>query len=137
MIRSTTPIAAIALAFLLSAQGAAAQDAPAEPPERIRNVILYGDEQCPQPTSDEEIVVCARGGESPYRIPEGFREREQTGASVSWVRRVEVVEEVNRAGLPNSCSPIGMGGQSGCTRQMIQQWAQDRLDQRRRESLVP
>ncbi len=115
------------------AQNAANQDTPS----RIRNVILYGDESCPPPQSDDEIVVCAKGGDSPYRIPEAFRERSQTGASSSWVRRVEVVEEVNRAGLPGSCSPIGMGGQSGCTRAQLQQWAQERLEEEQRQSAIP
>ncbi|WP_204268445.1 hypothetical protein, partial [Escherichia coli] len=77
------------------------------------------------------IVVCANAGESPYRIPKRFRNQpKDDAASQAWTNRVETVEEVNRAGLSNSCSPVGTGGQTGCTRQMIRQWYQERLDQK-------
>jgi len=99
------------------------------PPKRVRSVITYGDEVCPKQTDPDEIVVCANGGDSPYRIPKRFRDRPKDGPTArAWTSRMETVEEVNRAGLPNSCSPIGTGGQTGCTRQFIQQWYQDRLD---------
>jgi len=99
-----------------------------EPPKRIRNVLLFGDDTCPKPSSPDEIVVCASGGESPYRIPKRFRAQPQVAGNQPWSNRVELIEDVNRAGLPNSCSPIGSGGQTGCTRQFIQQWAQERLN---------
>ncbi|QIG80422.1 hypothetical protein [Stakelama tenebrarum] len=118
-------------------QDAAGQETVEQVPTRIRNVILYGDAECPPPQSEDEIVVCAESAESPYRIPERFREHDQTGASTSWVRRVEVIEEVNRASLPGGCSTIGMGGQSGCTREMLRQWAQERLEEEQRQSQVP
>ncbi|MES2444304.1 MAG: hypothetical protein V4574_15865 [Pseudomonadota bacterium] len=112
------------------AQSAGTGDAP---PKRVRSVILFGEEKCPRTADPDEIVVCANGGESPYRIPKEFRDQPKEGATAqAWTRRMETVEEVNRAGLPNSCSPIGTGGQTGCTRQMIQQWYQDRLDRRAR-----
>ncbi|NML04757.1 hypothetical protein [Sphingomonas sp. G-3-2-10] len=115
--------------LILFAVPAAAQDAQDGPPKRVRSVITFGDEKCPPATDPDEIVVCASGGDSPYRIPKRFRNQPAEGpAAQSWSRRVEVVEEVNRAGLPNSCSPIGTGGQSGCTRQMIRQWYQERLE---------
>jgi hypothetical protein len=126
-------IARLLIATALLATPALAQDKPEQkgPPQRIRSVMLYGDEQCPKPESDDEIVVCANGGDSPYRIPKQFRGQPKEGpGSTSWARRAEVVEEVNRAGLPNSCSPIGTGGQTGCTRAFIRQWAQERLDRK-------
>ena len=127
----------------LAALAMVAQDAPAqdgagqEPPTRIRSVLLYGDEQCPTARDDDEIVGCSSAGDSPFRIPEALRERPERPANVSWVRRVEVIEEVNRVGLPDSCSPVGTGGQTGCTRQMLQQWAQERLERQRREGQLP
>ncbi|MFZ5747317.1 MAG: hypothetical protein ACOY45_06625 [Pseudomonadota bacterium] len=137
----TLIFAAGAAALFACAAPAMAQDASPssnQVPSRIRNVLLYGDEQCPKAQSDDEIVVCARTGESPYRIPKQFRDQPAEGpVGQAWTRRVEVVEEVNRAGLPNSCSPIGTGGQTGCTRLQIQQWAQERLDKRAKESWVP
>jgi hypothetical protein len=118
--------------LLLIATPAFAQNAdPEGPPTRVRSVITYGDEGCPKPVDAEEIVVCAKGGDSPYRIPKAFRNQPKEGPTgQSWTRRMEVVEEVNRAGLPNSCSPIGTGGQTGCNRQFIQQWYQDRVDRK-------
>jgi hypothetical protein len=39
--------------------------------------------------------------------------------------------------MPNSCSAVGTGGQTGCTRQMLQQWYQDKLDKEAKASRVP
>ena len=123
-----------------SALFAAGQDTPAAqngPPKRVRSVLLFGDEKCPPARDAEEVVVCASAGESPYRIPKRFRERPAEGPTgQAWSRRMEVVDEVNRraAGLPNSCSNVGMAGQTGCTQQMIRQWAQERLDRERQEA---
>jgi hypothetical protein len=124
-----------AAALLATPVMAVGQDAPQGPPKRIRNVILFGDEQCPTAQDPDEVVVCAKTSESPYRIPKRFRNQPAEGpAAQSWSRRAELVEEVNRAGLPNSCSPIGTGGQTGCSRQFIQQWAQERLERQVKES---
>ncbi|ATY31630.1 hypothetical protein [Sphingomonas psychrotolerans] len=101
------------------------------PPKRVRSILVYGDEQCPKAESPDEIVVCANAGESPYRIPKRFRDQPKEGpTSNAWTNRVESVEQFNRAGLPNSCSPVGTGGQTGCTRAAIRQWYQERLDQK-------
>lgn len=108
------------------------------PPKRVRSILLYGQEECPKPQNEDEIVVCANGGESPYRIPKEFRnQRKDDAASQAWTNRVEMVEEVNRAGLPNSCSPVGTGGQTGCTRAAIRQWYQERLEQKAKDAAIP
>jgi hypothetical protein len=115
-----------------------AQDTNSGPPKRVRSILLYGKEECPKSQSEEEIVVCANGGESPYRIPKEFRNKPKDDAvSQAWTNRVEMVEDVNRAGLPNSCSPVGTGGQTGCTRQMIRQWYQERLDAKAKAAQIP
>jgi len=116
-----------------------AQDADQSgPPKRVRSILLYGKEECPKPQNEDEIVVCANGGESPYRIPKEFRnQRKDDAASQAWTNRVEMVEEVNRAGLPNSCSPVGTGGQTGCTRAAIRQWYQERLEQKAKDAAIP
>lgn len=115
-----------------------AQDTSSGPPKRVRSILLYGQEECPKPQSEDEIVVCANGGESPYRIPKEFRnQRKDDAGSQAWTNRVEMVEEVNRAGLPNSCSPVGTGGQTGCTRAAIRQWYQERLDAKAKAAQVP
>lgn len=138
-------IVRLMLAAALLAAPAMAQDskqsqdsANSGPPKRVRSVLLYGKEECPKAQSEDEIVVCASGGESPYRIPKEFRNRPKDDAAAqAWTNRVETVEEVNRAGLPNSCSPVGTGGQTGCTRQMIRQWYQERLDAKAKAAQVP
>ena len=125
----------LAAPLLLIALPASAQQTAGTgdgPPKRVRSVITYGDETCPKQTDPDEIVVCAKGGDSPYRIPKRFRGEGKKDAPMAraWTNRMETVEEVNRAGLPNSCSAIGTGGQSGCSAQMIRQWYQDRVDQK-------
>jgi len=124
----------------LIAGPAGAQDKPKEsqnPPSRVRSILLYGDEQCPKAQDPDEIVVCANAGESPYRIPKRFRNQPDEGAAAqAWTNRVESVEQFNRAGLPNSCSPVGTGGQTGCTRAAIRQWYQERLDQKAKAARV-
>lgn len=122
------------IAALLLTMPAAAQDKKAEPegpPKRVRSILLYGDETCPKSEDPDEIVVCANAGDSPYRIPKQFRNKPSEAAGArSWTSRMETVEEVNRSGLPNSCSPVGSGGQTGCTRAMIRQWYLERLQQK-------
>jgi hypothetical protein len=133
-------VAKLLIAAALLAGPAAAQDrGPREdPPKRVRSILLYGDEQCPKAKASDEIVVCANAGESPYRIPKRFRNQpDESAPAQAWTNRVETVEQFNRAGLPNSCSPVGSGGQTGCTRQMIQQWYQERLNQKAKAARVP
>lgn len=130
--------AAALLATPAIAQDAKQSQDSSGPPKRVRSVLLYGQDECPKPQSEEEIVVCASGGESPYRIPKEFRnQRKDDAGSQAWTNRVEMVEEVNRAGLPNSCSPVGTGGQTGCTRAAIRQWYQERLEAKAKAAQVP
>ena len=91
----------------LAATPVLAQDADDDnaPPQRVRSVLLYGDDQCPKAQSEDEVVICSKVGESPYRIPKSLRKSEPTPASTSWTRRAELVDEVNRQVLPGSCSP--------------------------------
>lgn len=124
---------------LVAALPAMAQDKAADPapPQRVRSVLLYGDQQCPKAESPDEVVVCANAGDSPYRIPKKLRERTPGPAGNSWARRAEVVDEVNRVTLPGSCSPVGSFGQSGCTLQSVQRWAAEKKEQKAREAQLP
>lgn len=126
------------LVALLAAPPVAAQQegAPTQP-QRVRSVLLYGDQQCPKAESSDEIVVCANAGDSPYRIPKNLRERTPGPDGTSWVRRAELVDEVNRVALPGSCSPVGTSGQSGCTLQSVQRWAAEKKERKARETQVP
>jgi alkylation response protein AidB-like acyl-CoA dehydrogenase len=127
-------LAAFAVATPALAQEKEAQSTQ---PQRVRSVLLYGDQQCPKAESPDEIVVCANAGDSPYRIPKNLRERTPGPEGTSWVRRAELIDEVNRVGMPGSCSPVGSYGASGCTLQAIQQWAAERKAQKARESNIP
>ncbi len=119
-------------ALLLAASAAPAQDSePQSMPERTINILVYGEDPCPEPADPEEIVVCARRPESErYRVPKPLREREATGA-VSWSARNEELDEASRPSRPGSCSVVGSYGQSGCFQQMMNQWFRERRASRR------
>jgi hypothetical protein len=131
----------IAIAALLSLPGlASAQDKQAEsgqPPERIRNVTLTGAEKCPAPVNGE-VVVCSKL-EEPYRIPKALRETKKSAATSSWVNTAATLDEVGReaGGLPDTCSPVGSGGQTGCALKLNQQYAAEKAEKKRQESSVP
>ena len=116
------------LALIAAPVAAHAQDgASGAPPQRIRNVYLLKDEPCPKPSTPEEVVVCAPADPEQYRIPKQFREVPQgTPANTAWAVRADRVMEDNRRVLPDSCSPVGSGGQSGCAQQALRRWASER-----------
>jgi hypothetical protein len=108
----------------------AASAAPAQPPadepppaspETVSTLVVYGNDPCPRSTSDE-IIVCAREPESErYRIPKRFRGKKPKNAPAveAWSNTVRQLDYVSRAGLPDSCSPVGSGGFTGCYQQFI------------------
>lgn len=113
---------------LLLAGAAAAQ----EPPPRESALVVYGDDPCPQSTGDDDVVVCARRPEEErYRIPPRLRERRDRPAEISWGARSEDLEQAQRETRPGSCTVVGSGGQTGCTREMIRQWFAERRQRRR------
>lgn len=115
-------IAALALSVICTGGSsfAQAQDANAGPSaEKIKQVIVYGNDPCPTSTGDE-IVVCARQDEKDrYRIPKELRGQEAPGSTVNeaWTNRVRSIEYVGRSGT-QSCSPVGSGGFTGCFSQI-------------------
>lgn len=107
---------------LALAAPAAAQDAAPEP--KMNMVIIYGDDKCPE-SGDDTITVCARKAESErYRIPQTLRES-ISPSNEAWNNKVIAYETVGRTGT-NSCSPVGAGGWTGCTGQMLKQAASDK-----------
>ena len=120
--------AAIGLAGLaLPAAPALAQQA------RVNEIIVYGTDPCPRST-DDEIVVCARKPESErYRIPENLRQGGSLQSRQAWAARAKQFETVGRTGI-NSCSPVGPGGWTGCTEQLINQAFTDREEQLKSDS---
>lgn len=129
MIR-TAFAALVLLAVPASALAQATTDKPAQTGEsvkRIRSVTLQPDQKCP-PSTGDEIVVCTTV-EDPYRIPKPLRGAGPIPpARQSWVNRVAADEQTSReaAGLPNTCSPVGSGGQTGCSQSAARAWAADR-----------
>ena len=100
---------------MLLTQPSLAQD---DAGDKVNQVIIYGDDNCPQSTPDT-ITVCARMDESErYRIPERLR---QSGdpANQAWTEKVKAFEAVGNFG-PLSCTPVGAGGDLGCTAKMIE-----------------
>lgn len=99
----------------LAAMPAAAQD---DAGDRVNQVIIFGDDECPQSTGDT-ITVCARLDESErYRIPPRLRTSDSP-ENESWTRRALALEAVGDFG-PLSCTPVGAGGDLGCTMEMIE-----------------
>lgn len=121
-----------------SASAGARQAQSGQPPKRIRSITLTGTERCPAPANpDEEIVVCARQGE-PYRIPKELRDTDPIPAqNQSWVNRAATMDEVGRraGGLPDTCSPTGTGGQSGCAKLRAEQYAAERKSSARERNV--
>jgi hypothetical protein len=105
----------LSLSLLASAAPAFAQGLTGPQPgdEKINQLIIYGDDVCPQSNSDE-IVVCARLAEADrYRIPKKLRDVENTPVKEAWTNRVLAYESVAASGTL-SCSAIGAGGFTGC-----------------------
>jgi hypothetical protein len=114
-------LAAATAAVALAPAPAVAQDAAGD---RVNTVIVYGDDECPQSTSDE-IVVCARMEESErFRIPEALRQSSDP-ENEPWASKVRAYETVGQFGAL-SCSPVGSGGELGCTAKMIEAAYQER-----------
>lgn len=112
------PLTLLFLAGAAIAQPASAQDGPANN-EKINQVIVYGEDQCPQASGDE-ILVCAVLPEGDrYRVPQIFRGGDPLDPrNQAWLNRVTSLERVGRFGT-DSCSPVGLGGFTGCTQQLV------------------
>lgn len=119
MTRHPIAFAAIAAGAVLAfAAPASAQDADdAGGGEKVNQVIVFGEDPCPQ-SSGDEITVCARKDEAErYRIPEVLRGSESP-QNDAWNNKVLAYETVGKTGI-QSCSPVGAGGSLGCTQKLI------------------
>jgi hypothetical protein len=113
---------------LLAASPVMAQEAPASPDEKINQLIIYGDDKCPESKGDE-IVVCARLKETErFRIPKTLRNGAPSVSKDSWTNRVQSYEYAGASGTM-SCSPTGAGGYTGCgLREINEAYAEKRAD---------
>ncbi len=108
-----TKIALSAFALCVTAP-AFAQDAPAASDEKVNQVIIYGDDKCPEDANSEVITVCARLAEKErYRIPKSLRDDPNDIRKESFTNKVIAYEHVSASGTM-SCSPTGAGGFTGC-----------------------
>lgn len=115
------PLIAAATAFAVPA---AAQDAGGD---KVRMVIVYGDDAAPQASSSDEILVVARLPENDrFRIPESLRWSDDP-ENMAWARRVEKLDLIGNFGTM-SCSTAGAGGFTGCTQQLINAFYADKRD---------
>lgn len=144
MSRIFVALALLALPGTALAQTAAAPAGPAnqtqanqtqaesgKPPKRIRDVELTAGQPCPKAENDE-VVVC-RTLVDPYRIPKPLRNAGPIAPqNQSWVNRTATMDEVGRraGGLPDTCSPVGSGGATGCTAQMLRAWTAEQRAKR-------
>ena len=120
-----TLFSAAALAGIAAGLAALPASASAQAQPRVNEIIVYGTDPCPRST-DDEVVVCARKPESErYRIPEALRQGGSIQSRTAWAERARVFETVSDTGI-NSCSPVGPGGWTGCTEQLINQAFNDR-----------
>jgi len=113
--------AAALCALASGATMADAQTAPAAPDDpTINQLVVYGQDPCPEST-DEVITVCARKDERErYRIPENLRDDPNDPLRQSWAARASELQYVGRSGI-GSCSTIGPGGATGCYTDLVRQ----------------
>lgn len=113
---STLRLAALATAAGMAfASPLAAQDKPGD---KVNMVIAYDESECPEQTSDDEIVICQIVVEAErYRIPSNLR-TSSSPANTSWTERVESIRYIGAFGA-YSCDPAGVGGFTGCTEKFI------------------
>ena len=114
--------AAAALAVLsapaLAQEETAAADAVAS--AKVNQLIVYGNDPCPEST-DEQINVCARlDDKERFRIPSNLRDNRNDPVNQAWGARAVELQYVGRSGI-GSCSPTGPGGMIGCYNQLVNQ----------------
>ena len=106
---------------------------------RQRLVTVFGTEECPKPSSPDEIVVCARLPDSEaYRIPERLRLAEKRVSPFQANRNLLLGDASGAAGGSiGSCSAVGSGGMIGCDRRQIDAWARDRTNRMGTDEQTP
>ncbi|MDR6786778.1 hypothetical protein J2Y58_000116 [Sphingomonas sp. BE138] len=135
----TLVFAAMLLPSAVSAQVESAGET-GRAPQRVRSVTLQGNEACPKAQGDE-VVVCSRiNPDEQFRIPKPLRDSAEPAAkNQAWTNRVAVADQASRvaAGLPDTCSPVGSGGQTGCALAINRAWAAERRAAEKNDSMIP
>lgn len=112
---------ALSTASLMAVTPVTAQDTAGD---KVRMVIVYGDDAAPSAEGDEIVVVARMPEADRFRIPENLRYSDNP-ANQAWINRVERMEFVGASGTL-SCSTVGAGGFTGCTQEMIRNAYADR-----------
>jgi hypothetical protein len=101
---------------------AAQAQSPAGPADvRVNQLIIYGDDPCPQSQDPNEVTVCARLPDGDrFRVPPNLRDNPNDPASQAWAGRAIELSYVGRTGT-DSCSTVGAGGFTGCFNQIVSQ----------------
>lgn len=112
---SPLDLAALLMAAVMSlgAPAAAQEDGG----DKVRMVIVYGDDEKPVAQGDEILVIATLPESERYRIPEALRTSDDP-SNTAWAKRVESFQFVGDFGTL-SCSPSGAGGFTGCTKELI------------------
>ncbi len=123
-------LAALAFAAPALAQNDSSLAQSSQPPQRTSVLYTYGDEPCPEPQGDE-IVVCAQQPETErYRVPKELREElkeDVPAGGGSWASAVDgYTNGAAAASRPNSCSPVGSYGFTGCAAAAMREWFEAR-----------
>lgn len=108
------------LAFIAPFAAATAIPATAQDQagDRVNMVIAYSEDECPEQTAENEIVVCQIVVEADrYRIPSTLR-TSNSPENITQAQQFEKVRYIGEFGA-FSCSPAGAGGFTGCTQQFI------------------
>jgi hypothetical protein len=115
------PLAIASAAIALAPAPAAAQD---QAGDKVNTVMVFGDDECQQ-SAPGELTICVRMDEQErYRIPEALRQSSDP-ANEAWANKVRAYEAVGDFG-PLSCTPIGGGGDLGCTAKFIESAYEER-----------
>ena len=110
---------ALALGIAASALIASPTLAQSAAGDRVKMVVVYGDDPAPVAEGDEIVVVARMPENDRVRIPEALRFSDDP-ANMAWAQRVERLEMIGAFGQL-SCSTAGAGGFTGCTEQLIRQ----------------
>ena len=115
---------AMAGAALLAAAPASAQSKAGD---KVNMVIAYSEDECPEQTSEDEIVVCQILVESErFRLPSNLRASDSP-QNTSRARQVEKLKYIGDFGA-FSCSPAGAGGFTGCNQKFIESAYQEKSE---------
>lgn len=99
----------------------AASGAPAHAQAKDQVLEIFGNDRCPANT------ICVRHSEGDrYRIPQNLRDGALPAADQPWASRASAASRAGASTGIGSCSPVGPGGSTGCTQQMLREARQER-----------